>query len=502
MSNITATFEVKECNQNGEFSGYASVFHVIDHQGDKILPGAFQKHLIGKNFPKMLWQHDVSAPIGLWQEVREDEHGLFVKGKLLLDVQKGREAYALMQAGVLDGLSIGFRVVQSARSKECHGRILKEIDLHEISLVTFAANPEARVLDIKSKEEGGEMDLNLTEKGLTMTDLETIENRLNKMEAVFKRPLQGGEVALKDETFLSYVRKGIGQEALEQKALTTQTDQSGGYLVPHVISDVIYRQLGDLSVMRHLASVTNISTDALDLLLERGEANVGWVAETAQRDETDTPELTRVRIPVHEIYAKPRVSQKLLDDAFINVENWLATCVATKMAAVENAAFLYGDGEGKPRGFLTYPTCEIGHGEWGRFETIQAGQELASADAILDIFHALKAPYLPGACWLMSRSVAARVRKIKDGAGHYLWQPALANQTADTLLGHPVVLCDDIADALVFGNFKKAYQIVDRQHLYTLRDPYSAKPYVEFYTTKRVGGDVVDFDALKVIRFA
>lgn len=333
--------------------------------------------------------------------------------------------------------------------------------------------------------------------------------RLSKIETVLRRPSCAGDLEAKmDTTFHSYIRKGIGQEDLEQKALTSQTDQSGGYLIPHAISDIIYRSLGDLSVMRRLANVTSISSDALDLLLEQGDANVGWTTETGARNETHTPELTRVRIPVHEIYAKPRVSQKLLDDAFVSVENWLATCVANKMAAVENTAFLSGDGEGKPRGILTYPTTEIGQGEWGRFEAIQAG-DAGLADALMDAFHALKAQYLPGSCWLMSRSAAASIRKLKDAAGHYLWQPALAGDAADTLLGYPVILCDDMpplngqdaTTGIVFGNFRQAYQIVDRQQLYTLRDPYSAKPYVEFYTTKRVGGDVINFEALKMVKF-
>ncbi len=154
---ITRSLLLKSQEQDGHFTGYASVFNITDHHGDQVLPGSFSKSLTklrGKGkMPKMLWQHDSRFPIGVWREIREDERGLFVHGQLLLDVQKGRETYALMHAGVLDGLSIGFRPVKTSKQKSSAGRILEEIDLHEISLVTFASNPEAKIIDIKAQEE-------------------------------------------------------------------------------------------------------------------------------------------------------------------------------------------------------------------------------------------------------------------------------------------------------------------------------------------------------------
>lgn len=157
---MTASLCLKSQENDGHFTGYASVFGVVDHHGDQVMPGAFSKTLAkinGKNgkktnFPKMLWHHDSRYPIGVWHEIREDKHGLFVHGQLLLDLQQGRETYALMQAGVLDGLSIGFRPVKSRRHQSIKGRILEEIDLHEISLVTFASNPEAKIIDVKSED--------------------------------------------------------------------------------------------------------------------------------------------------------------------------------------------------------------------------------------------------------------------------------------------------------------------------------------------------------------
>jgi HK97 family phage major capsid protein len=264
--------------------------------------------------------------------------------------------------------------------------------------------------------------------------------------------------------------------------------------------------------MRSVSRVTAISTDALELLQEKGSADVGWVAETAERPETGTPELQKVRIPVHQIYAKPRASQKLLDDASVDIETWLAQKIAEKMTLTENAAFINGDGNGKPKGFLAYDTVEVGKGEWGKFEAVVSKENdaLTDGDVLLEAFHALKAPYLRDASWLMARSALAAIRKLKGGDGHYLWQPRMSEGTPSTLLGYPVVVTDDMpalqagrpSVAVAFGNFREAYQIVDRAGLHVLRDPFSAKPYVEFYATKRVGGDVINFDALKFINFA
>lgn len=341
-------------------------------------------------------------------------------------------------------------------------------------------------------------------------------HRLERLETAFKRP--NAEMAAKlqtsasDQNFKNYVRKGIEQGLMEQKSLSSAQDNSGGFLIPQAVTEMINAKLMDHSMMRRLSRVTSISTDTLELLLEKGDASVGWVAETADRAETDTPELAKVRIPVHQIYAKPRVSQKLLDDAFVDVEGWLSSKISENMAAVENAAFIHGDGQGKPRGILTYETCDFGHAEWGKIETVKTGEDgkITDPNCLLDAMQALKTKYLEGACWLMSRSAAAAIRKLKDQTGAYLWQPGLTADAPNTLFGYPIVLSDDMpavevgkqTSSIIFGNFKEAYQIVDRANLNILRDPFSAKPYVEFYATKRVGGEVINFDALKIVAFA
>ncbi len=349
------------------------------------------------------------------------------------------------------------------------------------------------------------------------------EDRLRHLEVAYKRPafetsssLSYGEMDQK-KALLTYVRQGESKhlESSETKSLTTGVEADGGYLIPQVVSDRIGRELQELSPIRAISNVMTISASAVELLLDKEGAEVGWVTETAERKETKTPNLMKLRIPVHELYAKPRATQKLLDDARVDVESWLAGRLATKLAQVENHAFIHGDGDNKPKGFLAYETTDRTHWEWGKIEHIKTGKDGAfsdenAADILIDTMNALKPEYQKGAVWVMSRSAHAMVRKLKDQNHHYLWQPGLADEVSPTLLGYPVVLAEDMpalvagtaSKSIVFGNFKEGYQVVDRAGMRIMRDPFSSKPYVEFYTTKRVGGDVINFEALKVISFA
>ena len=267
--------------------------------------------------------------------------------------------------------------------------------------------------------------------------------------------------------------------------------------------------------MGSLANVREISSSALEMLIDKDSADAGWVAEAAEREETKTPELAKMRIPVHEMYARPRATQKLLDDARLNVEEWLSQKIAQKMAVMENTAFLMGDGDNKPTGILTCETAVKAQWTWGKLEEVQTGTngefgEGKGAETLLALFYALKPPYLPGASWLMSRHTQGVLRGLRDPGSHqYLWQPPLAGMPTPTLLGYPVIICDDMpslaantaSKSILFGNFKEGYQIVDRTGIRVLRDPYSSKPYVEFYITRRVGGDILNYEALKVLNF-
>lgn len=388
--------------------------------------------------------------------------------------------------------------------------IREAVDTLHQAFQEFKDANDQRLAQLETK---GRLDPLVDEKVNRLNELvEKAQNRMTRLETAVQRP----NVATTFEhdtgdkaAFFSYVRKGM--EGIEQKSLTSLNDASGGYLIPPSMLDKIHSAMTVTSPMRSISRVTNISTDALELLQEKGSADVGWVAETDERPETQTPELRKLRIPVHQIYAKPRASQKLLDDSSVDIETWLAQKIAEKMTLTENEAFISGDGNGKPRGFLTYELVELGKGVWGKFEAVvsKSNDALMDGDVLLDVFHALKAQYLQGATWLMARSAMAAIRKLKGDNRQYLWQPSMIEGTPSTLLGCPVMIADDMpgldakqpGTAIAFGNFREAYQIVDRAGLHVLRDPFSAKPYVEFYATKRVGGDVINFDALKLIHF-
>ncbi|WP_052045824.1 phage major capsid protein [Candidatus Paracaedibacter symbiosus] len=336
--------------------------------------------------------------------------------------------------------------------------------------------------------------------------IEKSTQRIEKMEISLQRPVFSEKTtSTKSTGFSNFVRKGI--EDFNQKSLSSQTEDGGGYLIPHPIVQLINQGIASYSVIRQLASHTSINSDSLDLLLEKNESEAGWVAETEDRPETGTPELAKIRIPVHQIYAKPRISQKLLEDASINIDQWISDKIADKFAKIENTGFLFGDGKGKPRGILTGETCEINKEEWGKVSTLTTGAEgdFVNADQILEVVYALKSKYLPGAAWIMPRSVAFKIAKMKDKQDQYIWQGSLSANQPNTLLGYPVYLCDDMVQEesplrIVFGNIKEAYHVVDRTQMSMLRDPFSAKPYVEFYATKRVGGDLVNCEALKYIK--
>lgn len=344
--------------------------------------------------------------------------------------------------------------------------------------------------------------------------VERMMERVSKLEALSQRPSQGFDADVTEEKshFMTYVRKGGEHMSLEQKALSAVTPEEGGYLVPQEVSDTMVQTITAHAPIRALARTTSISTNALEVLLDKSEADIGWATEAGERPETRTPELARMKINVHELYARPRATQNLLDDASIDVEKWLVEKVSDKMARTENASFIHGDGDGKPRGFLTYETTP--ENQWGKLQSFKTGVDGAFYEGLLDplfdAVHAMKPEHLSEAAWIMPRSAKAALLKLKIEDGRPAYAQSLEAHLPDTLLGYPVVLCDDmpalkageVSKSIVFANLKEAYQIVDRQGMHVLRDPYSAKPYVEFYTTRRVGGDVVNFEAIKVIEFA
>jgi len=309
------------------------------------------------------------------------------------------------------------------------------------------------------------------------------------------------------------LRKGdeLGLTIEERKALSVGSDVDGGYLVAPDTSGRVVQKLYETSPMRAYASVQTIGTDALEGLYDLDEAGAGWVGETATRSETDTPELQAWRIPVMEMYAKPKATQKLLDDAEINVENWLADKVADKFARTESTAFITGTGVLQPRGILTYDDGTTNPGQINQVDTGVSGGFAADPngpDALYDAIYGLKAPYLANANFFMNRGTRKLVRKMQDSDGNFMWEPSVQAGQPSMLAGYGVAAFEDMPAAaanslsVAFGDMREAYQIVDRIGIRVLRDPYSAKPYVEFYTTKRVGGAVLNFEAIILIKFS
>lgn len=312
---------------------------------------------------------------------------------------------------------------------------------------------------------------------------------------------------------------GGGKEALEgdeRKAMAVGSDPDGGYLVPADMSGRMITRVFETSPIRQIANVQLIGTDALEGIADTDEnSSGGAVAERATRSETDTAQLRKWRIEVHEQYAAPRATQKLLDDANVDAEGWLARKTADIMARTENTWFVTGNGINKPRGFTDYTTAATADASrtWGTLEHIMSGASADfagsnPADKLFDLVGAFKDAFLANARWVTRREVITKIRKFKDSAGGtYLWQPGLQQGQPQQILSFPVTIAQDMptlaADSLslAFGDFSEGYQIVDRQGIRVLRDPYSAKPYVEFYTTKRVGGGVVNFEAIKFLKF-
>lgn len=315
---------------------------------------------------------------------------------------------------------------------------------------------------------------------------------------------------------LQYVRKG-DTHGLDAKAMSVGSDPDGGYLVTPDMSGRIVSKVFETSNIRAIASVQTIGTDALEGKTDLDEADAGWVSETGARPATGTPQIGKWRIPVHELYAMPEATQKLLDDASVDVAAWLEGKIASKFSRVEEVAFVLGDGAGKPRGLLSYPTSatEDSGRAWGVLQHVLTGASGSfgsapnGSDKIITLVGALKPHFLAGARFVMNRTTQTAVRTLKDGDDRYLFVPALQAGVPNTLLGFPISIADDMpsyttsgALAIAFGNFAAGYQIVDRQGIRVLRDPYTNKPYVRFYATKRVGGDVIDFEAIKFLKFS
>lgn len=315
--------------------------------------------------------------------------------------------------------------------------------------------------------------------------------------------------------FEMYVRSGdkSSLRGLEAKStLTLSTDSDGGYLVPDETEVAINAAVRDISPIRSIAGVRQVSASVYKKPFATTGAETGWVGETAARAGTDTPTLAELSFPTMELYAMPAATQSLLDDSAVDIDAWIAEEVRAAFAEQEGTAFVTGDGTNKPKGFMAYETVDNASWVWGKIGTISTGAAGAfpatdPANKLIDLIYSVKASYRANATFVMNRTTQAAVRKLKDGDGNYVWQPAVMPGQAPTLMGFAIAEAEDMPDietdesAIAFGDFRRGYLIVDRVGIRVLRDPFSSKPYVLFYTTKRVGGGVQDFDAIKLLKF-
>ncbi len=300
--------------------------------------------------------------------------------------------------------------------------------------------------------------------------------------------------------------------AIEAKSLSVGVAADGGHVAPPEVQATIDRRIFASSPMRRLASTRTTSATIFRKPIAISAPAVGWVAETGTRTETATPSLDLLSFPMGEIYAMAAATQTLLDDALLDMDQWLAGEIAESFSSAESIAFISGDGVNKPKGLLAYTAAPDATATWGQLGYLASGVAGAfpttnPVDKLVDLTYAPRTPYRANASFLMNRRTVGLVRKFKDTTGQYIWQPSLVAGQPATLLGFPVVECEDMPDvsasglAIAFGDFEKGYLIVDRADVRVLRDPYTAKPFVMFYVTKRLGGGIQNFDAIKLLKF-
>ena len=314
--------------------------------------------------------------------------------------------------------------------------------------------------------------------------------------------------------FEGYIRQGESRSlrSLEEKALSVGSGQDGGYTVPPEIEAGINRAVRTLSPIRGIAGVRQISGNVYNKPFMITGPVTGWVGETAARPETGSPVLASLAFPTMELYAMPSATQALLDDSAVNIDQWIADEVRIAFSDQEGTAFVTGDGINKPKGFLGYTKVANTSWTWGNTGYLPTGvaagfPATAPTDKLIDLTFAVKAGYRANGSFVMNRATQGAIRKFKDNNNNYIWQPPVKAGDAPLLLGYPVAECEDMPTiatdtfSLAFGDFARGYLIVDRVGVRILRDPYSSKPYVLFYTTKRVGGGIQDFDAIKLLKF-
>lgn len=495
----------------GVITGLASVFGTADLGGDVVHKGAFS----GASVPlPMLASHDQADVIGVWEELTETPQGLAVKGRLLVDdVKRAAEVRALVKAGAMTGLSIGYKTTKSA-PRRGGGRELLAVDLLEISVVAVPMHPGARITSAKGADKQGESKVTmeelramLAEMGVDLTAKETksagvseavtaalapVVERLDKIEAKANR---GGKTETKAEqteeqkAFATYLQRGNLAGEAELKALTLSTDPNGGYLAPPELSSEILRDLVEMSPIRSLASVRGTSAPSVIYPTRAPGGNATWDGEG--EDETESPMTNlfgSLEVTVKGMSTFVDISNMLLQDA-PQAEAEVRAALTEDFALKESAAFVNGNGMTQPEGLMTHAAIAA---------TNNGHATNLSADALITLLYAQPATYRKAGAWAMNGNTLAAVRKLKDGNNNYLWQPSYQAGEPETILGRPVVEMLDMDDIgadkfpIIYGDFS-GYRILDRLSLSMLVDPYSraVQKQTRFHAGRRVGGRVL-----------
>lgn len=500
---MTDRIEIKAAlavSDAGEITGLAWPFGTPDRVGDVIEKGAFT----GPATLPMLFSHDQSQVIGVWDEISEAPEGLTVKGRLLVDdVERAREVRAMVKAGAISGLSIGF--VTKGAKRHAKGRTISALELHEISIVAVPAHPGAQIISLKSNILNDELPMEnedqTTPANAPQIDtkaFDEVKARLDKLEAKANRP--GAPAIVQGEperkAFMSFLQ---GHVDFDKKALTVAADAPGYVLAPVETSGEFIRNLVEFSPIRSIADVRSTASHTILLPKRNTITNAVWVGETAARTASE-PTFGQSEITVKELATYVDLSLRMLDDSD-NVEAEVRLARAEDFGAKEATAFVNGATVDQPQGFMTAA---------GIVETNNGHATNLSTDALINLFYAMPATYRNRGSWVMNGTTLATVRKLKDGQGNYLWQPSYQAGQPETILGRPVVEVLDMpnvaaaATPIIFGDFKAGYRIYDRVELDVLPDLLTQRTIglARFHARRRVGAGVVRSDVFRKLKMA
>lgn len=498
--------------ETGEITGTAWPFGSEDRVGDIIEKGAFTTS--PASLP-MLFAHDQAQVIGVWDQIAETPEGLTVKGRLLIeDVERAREVRAMIKAGAVSGLSIGF--VTKASKPRARGRTITSLDLHEISVVAIPAHPGAQITSLKSNPVSKDQNIMEPEdqtKPANAPEIETkaydeIKARLDRLEAKNNRPgvIVTGPALIAPErkAFVSFLRRGVERIAPEEmKALNVANDGAGGFLAPEEFGNELIKLLTEFSPIRQYAKVIQISAPEIKYPRRVTGTGATWVAEGDDRTASE-PTFEQIIMAPHELATFTDVSNALLEDNAYGLEGELLSDFAESFGKTEGLAFVKGTGTGQPKGVMVASgIAEIKTGVAANFPASNP------ADVIIAMYHKIATTYAQSGVWLMNRTTLGVIRQWKDGTGRYLVLDPITAGGASTLLGRPIVEMPDMDDIgagkapILFGDMA-GYRIIDRIGLATLRDPFTmaTKGQVRFHARKRVGADLTHPDRFIKLRVA